>query len=162
MTDTPDAAPLVENVEDPAAVDIPQAEDSPTEDTDGHREAKLRKRAQASELERDKLAWLMAEQQHVLTGRIEALQRQQVDAIITAARVKPEAVWKTSDLDSMLNKDGTVNPEAVSAAIDNARIVLGIQPLGKGAYVPSVGHRPDGLPKTTDPFVDAFKPKARK
>lgn len=93
-----------------------------------------------------------------LTGQMEALQRQQVENLIVAARVRPAAVWATTDLGALLAADGTVDPEAVAAAIDTARKTLGIQPLGKGAYVPGLGGQPDRPPQT-DGWQQAFTPR---
>lgn len=93
-----------------------------------------------------------------LTGQVEALQRQQVESLIGAARVKPAAVWATTGLGALLAADGTVDPEAVAAAIDTARKTLGIQPLGRGVHVPGLGTRPDRLPQP-DGWEQAFTPR---
>lgn len=95
------------------------------------------------------------------TARVEALQRQQIENLISGSHVKPAAVWAVTELADMVGEDGTVSVEAVNTAIDTARKTLGIQPIGKGAYVPAMGSRPDGTPKT-DGWADAFKPKRGK
>lgn len=94
--------------------------------------------------------------------RIEALQRQQVDALIEAAGVKPAAVWTVAQLDTLLTEEGTVSVEAVTAAIDEARNTLGITPIGKGNVVPGIGNQPANSLEPKDTWTEAFKPKARK
>lgn len=96
-----------------------------------------------------------------MTARVESLQRQQVESLLDAAKVKPAALWATTELASLLAEDGTVDPKAVKTAIDAARKTLGIAPVGKGNIVPGIGQRPDGQPRTQTAFADAFKPKRR-
>ncbi len=133
--------------------DIDDSEPSPMVDDDAESEspnaeaAKWRRQLRETEAERD-----------TLTSQVEALQRQQIEAQVAAAGVKPAALWKTSELSTLLAEDGTVNAQLVAAAIDTARNELGIQPIGKGNHVPGVGGQPSALPKS-DEFVDAFKPK---
>lgn len=110
---------------------------------------KLRKEAADRRKERDTLA-----------AQVENLQRQQVDALITSAGVKPPAVWAITNLDALLAEDGTVSPELVNAAILQAREQLGVQPIGKGNIVPGVGGMPNALPNV-DRWSEAFTPKRR-
>lgn len=96
-----------------------------------------------------------------MTTRVEALQRQQVEALLDEAKVKPAALWATTELAQLVAEDGTVDPKAVSTAIDAARKTLGINPISKGSIVPGVGNRPPGVPRKSDAFADAFKPKRK-
>lgn len=114
--------------------------------------AKWRKKLRKAEAERDQLA-----------EQVEALQRQQIEALVTGAGVKPAALWAISSLDALVNDDGTVSAEAVTQAIDTARDQLGVTPLGKGgAPIPGIGNRPTTAPKSPrDRFAEAFAPKPR-
>ncbi|MGD9620073.1 MAG: hypothetical protein AB7G47_09745 [Mycolicibacterium sp.] len=96
------------------------------------------------------------------TTKVEALQRQQVEAMLSAAHVKPAAVWAITELGQLLSEDGTVNVEAVQEAVGRARETLGIQPLGKGTFIANLGNRPDRLPAASNPWRDAFAPKAKR
>jgi hypothetical protein len=105
--------------------------------------------------------FLEAETQLAEMGqRVQALQRQQIEGLINQAGVKPAAVWAVAELGTLVGEDGTVDAAAVSAAIDNARTQLGIQPIGKGVCVPSVGGQPSALPQT-DAWENAFAPRKR-
>lgn len=96
------------------------------------------------------------------TGQVEALQRQHVEAMLTVARVKPAALWATTDLTSLLSEDGTVDADAVQEAIGKAREKLGIQPLGKGSIVAGIGSQPSRTPESANPWKDAFAPKGKR
>jgi hypothetical protein len=96
-----------------------------------------------------------------MTARVESLQRQHVEALLDAAKVKPAALWATTELAHLVAEDGTVDPKAVKTAIDAARKTLGINPVGKGTFVPGIGHHPEGLLSKQDGFADAFKPQRR-
>jgi len=95
-----------------------------------------------------------------MTARVESLQRQQVEALLDAARIKPAALWATTELAQLVAEDGTVDPKAVKTAIEAARKTLGIAPLGKGNVVPGI-QRPDGIPRSQNAFADAFKPRRK-
>lgn len=95
------------------------------------------------------------------TAKVEALQRQHVEGMLSAANVKPAALWATTELGDLLAEDGSVNVEAVNEAITKARDMLGIQPRGKGALVPGVGQRPSRLPEASNPWADAFAPRKK-
>lgn len=96
------------------------------------------------------------------TTKVEALQRQQIEAMLTSAHVKPAALWATTELGALLAEDGTVDPEAVKVAVDAARNTLGIQPLGKGIHVPRLGQQPDQMPEAVNAWTDAFSPKPKR
>jgi len=72
------------------------------EDSANGEAAKYRRRLRSVEAERDTLA-----------QQVQALQRQQVEQLCQAARIRPQAVWGSgAELSAMLNDDGSVNPEA--------------------------------------------------
>ncbi|MGD9622530.1 MAG: hypothetical protein AB7G47_13210 [Mycolicibacterium sp.] len=96
------------------------------------------------------------------TTKVEALQRQQVEAMLSAAHVKPAALWAIAELGQLLSEDGTVDVEAVQEAVGKARETLGIQPSGKGTFIANLGNRPDRLPAASNPWRDAFAPKAKR
>lgn len=96
-----------------------------------------------------------------MTGRVEALQRQQIEALLDAAKVKPAALWATTELAALVAEDGTVDTGKVRAAIDTARKTLGIAPVGKGSHVPGVGNRPEVSARKPADFADAFRPKRK-
>lgn len=152
-TPTPDTSTATPGVED-------HTDDTGPDDRDGQQQnespnaeaARWRKKLREAEADRDRLA-----------EQVEALQRQQIEALVTAAGVKPAAVWAISSLDALVNDDGTVSAEAVTQAIDTARDQLGVTPLGKGgAPIPGIGNRPTTAPKSPrDRFAEAFAPKPR-
>lgn len=159
MTDTTPQTPQddTESVEDttPAEPDERAAQDEPDTEHDGSSEdrqaAKLRKRAQAAEAERDQLR-----------DQLEALQRQQVDQQVTAAGIKSAAVWAAgTELAELLAEDGTIDAEAVTAAIERAHAELGVTPVGKGgAPIPGATDRPTAFPQDAgQQFAQAFAPK---
>jgi hypothetical protein len=113
-----------------------------------HEAAKYRLRLREVETERDQLA-----------GRVEALQRSQLEQHISAAGLKPAAVWALgTQVADLLADDGQPDPEKITAAIATARDELGIAaktPRGAaGLRSGSMGPQP--LPPT---FVEAFTPK---
>lgn len=139
----------------PPEPDEHATQDEPGTNDDGtgddRQAAKLRKRAQAAEAERDQLR-----------DQLEALQRQQVDAQVTAAGIKPTAVWATGvELAELLTDDGTVDAEQVTAAIERARDELGVAPVGRGgAPIPGATNRPTAVPhNAAQQFAKAFAPK---
>lgn len=109
--------------------------------------AKWRKQFREAEQQRDALA-----------AQVETLQRQHIEASLSRSGVKPAALWAVTQLADLLAEDGTVDTDKVAAAIETARDQLGIQPIGKGTYVPGLGGPPAGNPKPENAFADAFKP----
>ncbi|MGB3483613.1 MAG: hypothetical protein WBB07_15545 [Mycobacterium sp.] len=95
-------------------------------------------------------------------NRVAAMQRQTAEARITAAGMRPSAVWAVSKLDDVLAEDGSVDMAAVDRAMKTARSTLGIPQKGRarlgldglhsGATAPG-SHR--GGPS----FVDSFRPR---
>lgn len=96
-----------------------------------------------------------------MTARVESLQRQQVESVLAESRVKPAALWATTELSALVAEDGTVDPKAVKTAIDSARKTLGIAPVGKGNHVPGLGNQPSRTPNRQPEFADAFRPKRK-
>ncbi|CPR12432.1 hypothetical protein BN971_03731 [Mycobacterium bohemicum DSM 44277] len=85
------------------------------DDRPGRREARYRKRAQEAEAQRD-----------ALSATVERLQRRQVEQVITAAGLKPAAVFAVAELKDLLAEDGTPDPSKLDAAVRTARDQLGI------------------------------------
>ena len=107
--------------------DDQDTEDSDTEDRPAREAAKYRRRLRAVEAERDQLA-----------QRLEAMQRSEVERQSEAAQLKPAALWSAAQLSDLLNEDGTVDTDRVTAAIQAARSVLGL-PEPKRNVVPREG-----------------------
>ncbi|MBU3749817.1 MAG: hypothetical protein FGM52_05100 [Mycobacterium sp.] len=111
--------------------------------------AKYRTRLRDTEAQRDALA-------ATLTG----LQRGRVECIAAAHGVTAEALWASgAELDALLGADGDPDPEAVAAAADTAREVLGIpapaQPRSgtAGLHSGAMRHQPP-----QDSWTNAFAP----
>lgn len=147
VTDTETTPEAVDATEDTTA-----AEDhtEPPEDDDGSREAaKWRRKLRDTEGERDALA-----------ARLEAVQRQQIENLLAASGVKPQAVWAVAELADLLADDGSIDTDSVTKAVTAARERFGIATPGKGSVVPGVGNQPTITPQT-DAWKEAFTP-ARK
>ncbi|MDI2097999.1 hypothetical protein [Ruicaihuangia caeni] len=86
----------------------------------GNREAaKYRTQLREVEKERDQLR-----------DELSNMRRGLVDDMVQQANLKPAAVWATGvELESLLNDDGTINRDAVHAAIGATRDMLGIPKL---------------------------------
>ncbi|WP_109237442.1 hypothetical protein [Gordonia paraffinivorans] len=94
-------------------------------------------------------------------AQVQALQRSIIDGLCENAAVQPRALWLTTELSDLVNDDGTVNTEAVSAALGRARDELGIPLPAKGTFVPNAGKMPT-RPPATDRWSDAFSPQNRR
>lgn len=148
--------------DEPTADDAAQADDAvkdntdddPVEDdeqpTSNAEAAKFRRRLRDTEQHRDQLA-----------ARVEALQRKHIETLLASTGVKPAAVFSVTDLDALVDADGTVNAEKVTAAVNTARDRFNIAPIGKGTYVPGLGNQPSIIPQA-DVFSDAFKPSRKR
>lgn len=132
-----DCTPEVDAESDTAAT-VSDEESQP-----GAEAARYRRRLRDAEKERDALA-----------VRVEALQRQQVEALLARERMTPKALWATTELADVVGDDGLVDPVKVKQAAQAARDELGIT---SGLYVPAEGKIPP--PPTGDRFTAAFKPK---
>lgn len=134
----------------PDVVDA-DTEDADTEPADagddeprpGAEAARYRRRLRETEKQRDTLA-----------ARVEALQRQQVEALLARERMTPKALWATTELADLVGDDGLVDPALVKQAAQAARAELGIT---SGLHVPAEGKIPP--PPPGDRFTAAFKPK---
>lgn len=127
--------------------------DATTEGTEGGNNAeaaRYRRKLRKAEGERDALA-----------QRLETLQRQQADTLITATGVKPDAVYAVAELADLLTDDGGIDPEKVTAAIAAARDRFGITKPAKGTHVPGVGNQPSAT-LTVDTWREAFTPSRRR
>lgn len=98
--------------------------------------------------------------------RITAMQRAEVERLCTTAKTRPDALWDSGiDLAALLADDGTVDPDAVKAAITSARDRYGIiDPPLKASPVSDPGNfssgttgRPTGT-RTPD-YLKAFQPE---
>lgn len=136
-----------------AVSDAAGGQESAPDADGGNAEAKKwRKKLREAEAARDRLV-----------EQVQSMQRGQVDALVSAAGLKPQAVWAVTDLDALLDAGtGAVDTELVTAAIRAASDTLGVQPVGKGNVVPGVGTRPTYDTATVrDDFTDAFRPRRR-
>lgn len=111
-------------------------------------EAKYRRRLRSVEAVRDTLA-----------QQVQALQRQQVERLCQAARIRPQAVWVSgAELSAMLNDDGSVNPEAGRRGDQyGAQNSSGFTRKSARTFPVSV-ISPDNWQKPIN-WVDAFKPQ---
>jgi hypothetical protein len=133
---------------DSAAPAEPEPEDS--DDDTGREAAKWRKKLRATEAERDALA-----------EKLESVQRQQVENLLAASNVKPQAVWAVAELSELLAEDGTIDAERVTQAVEAAREKFGITTPSKGSVVPGVGNQPSSPPKV-DGWKQAFTPSRKR
>jgi hypothetical protein len=125
-------------------------EDTETDTTTGNREAaKWRKRFREQETETKTLA-----------DRLEAMQRQHVEAIAATAGVKAAALWATAELSDLLADDGTVSVDNVRQAIRTAEESLGLR---LGLHVEPEGYAPadPGKPNARQQWDAAFRPNVQ-
>ena len=143
MAETPEPVP---ETADSESAEQPVADDADT--VPGREAAKWRKQLREVEAERDSLV-----------GKVEALQRAQVDARITALGLKAAAVWASgAQLSDLVGDDGTPDQEKITAAVAAAREQLGIDDrrpkipargLTSGATAP----RPEPVNKWREAFA---------
>lgn len=77
-----------------------------------------------------------------LESRVEAMQRAEVDRIATTQGIKPAALWAAgTNLPDLLTETGTVDTDAVDAAIKAASESLGLPDRRKN-IVPQEGRNP--------------------
>lgn len=96
-----------------------------------------------------------------VTERLDTVQRQQVESMITESNVKPDAVWATTEIGELLAEDGSVDAQKVADAVIAAREKFGIGSPPKGTHVPGLGNQPGATPKS-DTWRDAFAPSRRR
>lgn len=158
MTENPEPGAAAAETADSETTETPNTDanmvplDSEHADSVPAREAaKWRGRLREVEAERDSLA-----------GKVEALQRAQVDAHITALGTKPAAVWASgAQLSDLVGEDGTPDQEKIAAAVAVAREQLGIDDRPKR---PARGLT-SGASVTREPvngWREAFAPPSRR
>ncbi len=101
---------------DSAAAEQPPQTADDADTVPGREAAKWRKQLREVEAERDSLV-----------GKVEALQRAQVDAAAAVHGIKPQALWAAgAQLADLVGDDGTPDQEKIAAAVAAAREQLGI------------------------------------
>ena len=139
---------LDQPAEPTGAVTEPPAEPEPD---DNNAEAmKYRHRLRESEARADMLA-----------TQVESLQRQHVEALATAAGLRIAALWATANLEDLVDDDGAVSTELVTAAVTAASETLGVRPkpTRHGLFVPAEGNNPGtSSPSGRDAWDAQFKP----
>lgn len=144
-----DAAPEGSDSEaDPDARD----DDQQQGDDNGlsRRDRRYREQLRAAEAERD-----------TLRQNLEAMRRGEVERLAAQHLTKPAALWTVGvELESLLGEDGTVDPELVLAAAQNARQELGLEDpkakLRSGPVVPREGTSVQSGGKSSS-WSEAFK-----
>jgi hypothetical protein len=134
------------------AVSVPLASEHDPGGEPSREAAKYRTRLREVETERD-----------ALVGRVEALQRAQLEQHITAAGLKPQAVWATGTaVADLVGDDGQPDPAKIKAAVQAARDELGIaaRPSPRGTAGLHSGSM--GPQQPPNRFVDAFKPSGKR
>jgi hypothetical protein len=143
---------------EPVELDQPAAPteavtDPPTdhEPDDANQEAKkYRHRLRESEARAEQLA-----------AQVESLQRQHVEALAAAAGLKTAALWAVTNLEDLVDDDGSVSTELVTAAVTAASETLGVRPkpTRHGLFVPAEGNNPGtSSPSGRDAWDAQFKP----
>lgn len=118
-----------ETTETAPSGETPQPEDNTTDpgspetpEPQSKREARYRVQLRETEAERDTLA-----------GRIETMQRAEVERLAADVIGKPTALWATATtLADLLDDDGQVDPDKVAAAAHAAKEKLGLE-IGEAA-----------------------------
>lgn len=94
---------------------------------------------------------------------VTALQQQAADKAITAAGLRPRAVWAVAELGDVLADDGTVDAAKLSAAISTAKAELGVAPPKRTPPRPGAGkglQSGAGVPQQKPAgFAAAFGPR---
>lgn len=96
-------------------------------------------------------------------SRLAAVQRQSVEQRITAAGMRPAAVWAVTQLDDLLAADGSIDTGKLAAAMAAARSTLGIS-TGRRTFAPDgdllsgAGNGRQSIStKPRDSFATAFR-----
>ncbi|WGJ84238.1 hypothetical protein [Gordonia sp. SMJS1] len=113
-----------ETTDTPPTGETPQPEDNTTDpdspetpEPQSKREARYRVQLRETEAERDTLA-----------GRVETMQRAEVERLAADVIGKPAALWATdTTLADLLDDDGLVDPDKVAAAAHAAKDTLGLE-----------------------------------
>lgn len=147
----------LETLETASPAETPEADDT-TADTDTEESSSRNSEAAKYRAQRNEAR---AERDAAI-AQLQALQRSIIDGLCENAAVQPRALWLTTELSDLVNDDGTVNTEAVSAALGRARDELGIPLPAKGALAPRAGYQPETPPPPKNTFADAFAPRNRR
>ena len=123
----------------------PATEPEVVEQQPNQEAAKWRRQLREAEAERD-----------TLRGRVEAMQRSEIERLASGRLAKPESLWAAgAQLADLLDEQGSVDPEKVEEAVTSAVDSLGLEqvpshlrPESRGAYVPSEG-RDTGRPSAS-------------
>lgn len=109
----------------------------PAEENRADREAaKYRRQLRDTEKERDTLA-----------SRLEALQRAEAERIAASKIDKGASLWASGvSLPDLLDADGNVDQDKVTAAAETAREALGLKAPLRGPMLPNVGRTPEDNP----------------
>lgn len=124
----------------------PEAPETPQ----GNREAaKYRTQLRESETAREDLA-----------ARVEKMQRAEAERLAGTTIEKPSGLWATgTTLEDLLDDDGEVDPDKVTAAATAASEQLGLTKPPRGPIIPSQGQVPDFTPDPTKNWEGAFAAK---
>lgn len=115
-------------------------ETTPTDDGKGGNKeaAKYRTQLRTAETERD-----------ALSTRLESMQRAEAERLAGDRLEKGAGLWANgATLPDLLDDDGNVDPDKVTAAATAAQEALGLQERRSGPYVPGEGRNP-GTPRLT-------------
>jgi len=132
-----------QTTEAPEGTDEQETTEDTTEDEPGDREAsKLRKRAQAAEVDRD-----------TARGQLDQLRRQVVEQ--ASGLQKPAGLWAAEvDLDSLFTEDGSLDRDVLNTTVREAADRLGLA-RRLGNHVPREGGNP--RPSGKSGWSDALK-----
>lgn len=129
---------------------LPADESIPEQDSGNREAAKYRTRLREVEKERD-----------TLSERVTALQRAEIERIAGTKLEKPAGLWASGvELADLLDENGDVDVEKVTAAAETAQEQLGLQQPARGPIIPTQFETPDA-PIHVGGFEDAFAPKLR-
>lgn len=151
LTDSTDAAITKEAEGGDTLGSTADDEQQPGDDTAlSRRDRRYREQLRAAEAERD-----------TLRQNVEAMQRREVERLAAEHLTKPAALWTAGvDLASLIGEDGTVDPERVLVAAQDARQQLGLEDpqakLRRGPVVPREGTTVQSGGKSSS-WNDAFK-----
>lgn len=126
-------------------------EQQPSDDAGlSRRDVRYREQLRAAEAERD-----------TLRQTVETMQRAEVERLAADHLTKPAALWTVGvELASLVSEDGTVDPDRVATAAQNARQQLGLEDpqakLRRGPVVPREGTTVQSGGKSSS-WNDAFK-----
>jgi len=167
-TGEPDSGELSDGEHTPAADDAEHQDDNDGDGDDEHLDdaAEMFPRKVVEKLRKQNTS--LRERAKTAEATVAHLQRQAADKAITAAGLKPAAVWAVAELADVLDDQGGLDDRKLAAAVKKAGEQLGVQPPkpktpprpGVGALRSGTGGpRSDGRPTG---FAAAFAPQNRK